>query len=292
MSAFSMTWFSFSLLSITALALAELSQQKILHRQAKFDERTSAVLTVGVQIPLILSLIFLSGQVNAILPALLNKSFVFICFLALIGSFANIFYFKSLNVKNISISTIFISLSVVVSTILGIIVFQESQSLVKFLGIGLVLTAIVALNWKNVQIEKYHYYGLATGAMYGLSYTLDKYISLNMNTLVFMFLLWSMSTIFMAIENPKKIYNSVISASSKEYIPILLSGLGYFFFNFFTLTAYKLGGEVGIIDAINNSQTFIIILVEYFIFKQTQGVAKKLLTAIIAIIGIFILGMV
>ena len=53
-----MTWFIFSLLSIFALAIAELTQQHILHFKGKFDERTSGTLTFLVQaiftIPIIL----------------------------------------------------------------------------------------------------------------------------------------------------------------------------------------------------------------------------------------------
>ena len=87
-----------------------------------------------------------------------------------------IYYLRSFKVKNISISTIFIAFSVVVSTTLGIIFFSESLYLYKLLGIALVLLAIVSLNISNFQLEKNHFYGLIAGTMFGITYSIDKYI--------------------------------------------------------------------------------------------------------------------
>jgi len=69
---------------------------------------------------------------------------------------AVIFYFRSFKVKNISISTIFISFSVLISTSLGIIFFSESVNYLKFVGIALILLAIILINYKNSILEKNH----------------------------------------------------------------------------------------------------------------------------------------
>ncbi|EFK96195.1 hypothetical protein LDC_1793 [sediment metagenome] len=63
-----------------------------------------------------------------------------------------------------------------------------------------------------------------------------------------------------------------------------------FLYNFFTFTAYTLGGEVGRVDAINNSQVFLIIMAEYFILKHKDYIFKKLLAAAIAFTGVLVLG--
>lgn len=76
----------------------------------------------------------------------------------------------------------------------------------------------------------------------------------------------------------------------KDYKEIAISGIGYFLFNYFTFRAYILGGEVGRVDAINNSQIFLIILFEFFILRQKTSLRRKLITAAIAFTGVMILG--
>lgn len=285
-----MTWFTFSLLSIIALATAELTQQKILNTQGKLSERTSVILTLGLQIPLILILIFFSKLQFQIFDVFQNSQvLLYICVISLIGAFSNIFYFKSLNAKNISISTIFLSGSVLVSTLLGILFLNESLTIIKILGIALIMIAIVYLNLDQLKLELAHKYALLAAVLFGLSYTLEKTASIQVPTLIYMFWAWSLSSMVLFVSNPKTVVSNVKQSQIRDYYPVAISSLGYFLFNFFTLTAYKLGGEVGVVDAINNTQIFIIILVEYFIFKHSEGLWKKIVSAILAFAGVALL---
>jgi len=52
-----MTWFIFSLLSISTLALAELTQQYILHNNNQFETRASGALTLILQAALCVAFI-------------------------------------------------------------------------------------------------------------------------------------------------------------------------------------------------------------------------------------------
>jgi len=154
-----MTWFAFSLLSILVLALAELAQQYLLHTKKYFDERTSVVLTFLIQSILTIPIIFFSGLKARVYTVFLLDTFPFILLVTLISSFAMIFYLRSFKVNNISISSIFVSLSTVVSTSMGVVFFNEGIYLYKVLGIVLVLLAIISLNVKNLSLEKNHFYG-------------------------------------------------------------------------------------------------------------------------------------
>ncbi len=87
------------------------------------------------------------------------------------------------------------------------------------------------------------------------------------------------------------VINDIKTASLRSFKPIVISGIGYFLYNLATFFAYTYGGEVGRVDAINNSQVFLIILVEFFIFKQKDGLMRKLITAAVALTGVFILGL-
>lgn len=287
-----MTWFTFSILSIFALAVAELTQQHLLNKKNAFGERASAVLTFLVQSIITVPFLFMLGLSNQVFSIFNLTIFPKVLLVTFISSIAMVLYLKSFRVKNISISTIFIAFSALVSTSLGIIFFSESTSYLKFIGISLILFAIVVVNYKNAILEKNHFYGLAAGFIFGICYTIDKSIILEIHPLVYIFWAFSMVALWGIVLGGRSVINSIRGKKLEAYRPIIISGIGYFLFNFFTFTAYKLGGEVGRVDAINNSQIFLIILFEFFVLKHTEGIIRKLLSAGLAIGGILMLNMV
>ncbi len=285
-----MIWLTLSILSVLALAAAELTQQHLLNLEDPFDPRTSSVLTFLFQSFLTVPFIFILGIEKQIFSIFNLAIFPRVLLVTFISSIAIVFYLKSFKVKNISISSIFISFSVIVATFLGIIFFSESISYLKFLGIALILFAIIIANYKNIILEKNHFYGLVAGLIFGVCYTLDKSIVTHVHPLVYIFWAFFMVAVWGFLVGSKSVVKALRNKKLKAYAPIVVSGTGYFLYNFMTFTAYRFGGEVGRVDAINNSHIFLIILFEFFILKNTKGTAKKLFSAALAIAGIFILG--
>lgn len=286
-----MTWFIFSLSSIFALALAELTQQYLLNLKDGFSPRTSGVITFAIQSIAVLPLIFIFGFGNEFLSIMNKEVFIKMTIGSLLASIAMIFYLKSFQVKNISLSTIFLSCSVIVSTTLGIIFFGESTSLFKFAGITFVLFAITVLNLNNPVLEKKHLLGILAGALFGIVYTIDKSIVVEIEPIIYLFWALFTTSIIAFLLGPKEVISQVRIQKISAYKPLLISSFGYILYNFFTFSAYKIGGEVGRVDAINNSQIFIIILFEYFVLKHTEGTKRKLLSATLAFTGVLILGL-
>ncbi len=285
-----MNWFAFSLLSIGALAVAELTQQHLLNKENGIDERTSTVLTFLVQAVFTLPIILLTDLKYSVFTVFSPDLLPYIIFVTVIATFGIGYYLKSFKVENISISAIFVSFSVVISTTLGIIFLNETAYLYKFIGIALVLLAIISLNAKNITIEKNHYYGLIAGVLFGITYTFDKIIVTDINPVIYVFWAFSLVSLFGFLLYRKTVITTLKKTKFKNYYPIIISGTGYFLYNLFTFNAYVAGGEVGRVDAINNSQIFLIILVEYFVFKHKQSIGRKLMAAGIAFTGVFILG--
>ena len=139
-------------------------------------------------------------------------------------------------------------------------------------------------------MEKNHFFGLIAGAMFGVGYTIDKSILQTINPLVYILWAFFLVSLWGFLFNPKQVISSVKSKPMSALIPVVISGVGYFLYNFFTFSAYRLGGEVGRIDAINNSQVFLIILFEYFVLNHSSSIKRKLITAVIAYAGVFLLG--
>lgn len=285
-----MSWFYFSLLSITALALGDLTQQHILNSSSRINERMSGALTFFVQSMATIPIILILGLTPSFFEIFSKGLYPNLLVVTVIGSTALLFYLKSFKVKNISISTILVSSSVIVSTFLGIVFFKESINLYKFIGIAFILGAIFYLNFRNSIIEKNHIYGLFAGLLFGTMYTLDKSIVINTHPIIYIFWAFLLTSIFAFSVGIKENTRILTTLTFTDFKPILISAAGYFFYNICTFFAYKVGGEVGRVDAINNSQVFLIILVEYFVFKQREEILKKVLSATAAIFGILILG--
>ncbi len=285
-----MNWFIASIASVGALALAELTQQHILNSKNEIDERVSGVLTFFFQSVLTLPIIYFLGLQGRFFELFHGSVTLNLFAVTLVGTAGTFFYLKSFRVENISYSSIFVSLSAIVSTTLGIIFFNEGVSLIKFIGIGLVLISVISLNISNGAIEKNHLYGLLAGTCFGIMYTLDKSIVTRTHPVLYIFWAFFLVSLLGFFLNAKNTIATVKTLKLNDFLPVFVSGFGYLIYNFCTFIAYNLGGEVGKIDAINNSQIFLIILVEFFIFKQKEGIKRKLITAVIAFTGVAILG--
>ena len=207
----------------------------------------------------------LASQLFSVIHFAITPLLIAVTFLS---SIAMVLYLKSFQVKNISFSSIFQSISIPVSTILGIFIFHESTTYFKFGGILLILISIIILNYKNAVLEKNHFYGFLAGLIFGICYVLDKTIVLTIEPLVYMFWTFLLAAVFGFLVKPKSVISSLKGKGIDAYRLVIFSGISYFLFNFFTYTAYRLGAEVGKVDAINNTQVFLIILFEFFILKQ------------------------
>lgn len=286
-----MNWFTLAIASVFALALAELTQQKLLNKNVTISGRSSAFFTFLFQAIFSLPFILFSDLRNEWLSVLTTGVIWKMILVSIIGSISMTLYLNSFKVKDISISVIFISLSVVVSTTLGIIFFNESTAYIKFIGILLVLLGVISLNFRNLYIEKNHYYGLLAGLLIGVAYVFDKFVVTNIHPLIYISWVFTFIPLISFLINPREIINTIRTTKVDIYKLLFISSLGYFTYNVATFTSYTMGGEVGRVDAINNAQVFLIIFYEYLILKRQTGLIRKIVTAAIAFAGIIILGL-
>ncbi len=287
-----MNWFLFSVLSIFFLAISEIIQQYLLNLKDAFSPRVSATLTFLVQSFIALLLLFVFNIEDQIFLIFDFSIFLKLLLVSFLSSISMILYLKSFKVRSISFSLIFVSFSVVISTLLGIIFFSESVNFLKFLGIAFIMLAIILVNYKNASLEKNSFYGLLAGFIFGFNYFLDKSIILEIHPLIYIFWNFFMIVVWGFIFNIKDFINSIKFKRISDYKFILFSGIGYFLFNLFTFMAYSHGGEVGRVDAINNSQIFLIIFFEFLILRQRDNIKSKIVISLLAVIGVCILGFV
>jgi drug/metabolite transporter (DMT)-like permease len=174
-----------------------------------------------------------------------------------------------------------------VSTTLGILLFKEDLSLFKFVGVFLILTAIVALNINKMEkFNKFNLLALLGGICYGLAYSIDKSFTLNLHP--FNYLIWmSLSVAIVSfIAKPKLIILETKKMSGIDFRPIVVSFAFFTIFDVSSFFAYKNGASVGVVDAMNSIAIFLVILAEILILKDRTNIRKKLLCATLALTGV------
>ena len=280
-------WFVFALLSLISLSGSEICQKISLTQKIKISAVTNNFVVWTLQGVGGLIVALLLGQLHWSLPAdkILNLGAV-----AMAYFLGGTLFYTSYKGNSPSISIILGSVSIVISTTLGIIFLREPVFLIKLLGAGLVLVSIVILNYKKVdRLNKNNVLALFGGMCYGVAYTLDKSLVLATSPVMYVAMLCFSVAISSLVFQVKPILAELQDLKIRNYYPMIFSALFGTMFNFFTFSAYGWGGNVGAVDAINSSNVFGVILLEIVLLKDRKNLAKKAICAGMAVVGLVLL---
>lgn len=281
------SWFILALLSIFAITGAELSQKISLTQKVKLSAITNNFF-VSILIGAIgIALAFIFKQIPTSLDLEFFVGLIIVGTAYFLGA---TFYYTSYKSNSASISIILQSISIVVSTILGIIVFNESTGLQKFIGIAIILFAIVYVNYsKQFKFDKYNAFALLGGMIFGIAYTLDKYLSLDTNPLFYIGVLAPTAAFIGLIIKPRLILSETKNLKFIHFKSMLFAGFFIATYQILTFFSYSKGGSVGVVDALNNTSLFLVIIFEIIVFKNREMLGKKLISATLVLIGIILL---
>lgn len=199
-------------------------------------------------------------------------------------------YYTSYKANSASFSIVLGSFSAVVSTTLGILLLGEALSWQKILGVVLVLAGIAYVNYrKGEKLSLYNLYALAGGFFFGIAFTIDKSIvTTALHPTMYVSLICFGVALVSFLASGKRIIQESKTLQVIDFRPMFFSALFGTLFNVFTQFSYINGGDVGKVDAINNSTVFGVILIELVVFKERESLRKKLLAASLAVIGIIL----
>ncbi|MFA6519053.1 MAG: EamA family transporter [Candidatus Shapirobacteria bacterium] len=282
-------WLILALGSVVVLTVSEIAQKFAISSKDNISAEANNFVVWNIQGSL--ALIFLLLFVNPTFPVISITLILKLLVLAIIYFWGGTLFYTSYKGSSAGLSAILGTISTLVSTTIGISLFHESINPLKFLGIILVLLAIFIVKYsKEMKFDKYNLYALAGGLIFGVAFSLDKYFVLSLDPhlyqIIFCFSIGYIGLLFRG----KKIITDIPKISFSSFKAMIVSGIFSFGFNKFTFLAYKNGGEVGRIDAINNLSLLFIVLLEYFILKNKTDLPKKMIAAIVAFSGLFILG--
>ncbi len=282
------TWLILTLSSIFVLAVAEIAQKTALTKTENISAEANNFVVWIVQGTLALLYVFIF---KIAWPEVFSVGEILkLVALGIIYFWAGTLYYSSYKEGSISISTVLGSLSIIVSTTLGIVFFQESLNWLKIFGSLLIINSIIYLNYtKNEKLKKANLLALAGAGLYGIGYTMDKGFALQFTPHIYQVLFaYSIGLTGLAFRG-RKIFSDLVRVKLSTFKVMLISAVTFLIWNKLNFVAYTIGGEVGKIDSINNTVVFIIILLEILILKVRENLPKKLLAASIAFVGIFLL---
>ncbi len=285
------SWYVFVLISVIATSFGEIGQKISVSSKLNVSAKTInfCIATMQMILALVYVLVFVKNpdfSLNAeqIIRLIISGILSFFFFDALYSSYEG---------NSASISQVIFSFSAVASTVLGIILFNESIAGVKFVGIGLILIGVVIASIKRGEkISKYNLMALFAALIYALLTNNDKYFSTTINPHVYQVLSIPMFLVASLLFSGKQIAKEIKKIDKTLFSSILLSTIAYTIFNKFTYLAYFAGGEVGKVDAINNAAVLVIIILEILLLKDRSDLKKKIIAALLTVTGVAILGLI
>ncbi len=187
----------------------------------------------------------------------------------------------------VSVVTILNQLSTVLLFTMGILFFKEPFSLNKFIGVLIILAANVLLRYSKGKFEVNKYIGLAVLAIlsFVIAITIDIDISKVFNLPIYIMLTLAIpATMIMLVEKikPTELIAEFTSQDKKYY---LLTGAFWALTIFFSLRSFQLG-KVTTIVPLQASNVLLNVLVAYFFLGEKKDEVKKILAAILVIVGI------
>jgi len=140
------TWFLLTIFSLLFLTMAELMQKLAMDDKQDISAETNNFYGVVVQTVFAFLIAALTGNLLNI-SELNPEQWFFFAFVGINSFWAGKFFYNSYKGNAIGISAILQTVSVAVSTSIGIVFLNEGTEFSKFIGIALIMLSIIVLNF-------------------------------------------------------------------------------------------------------------------------------------------------
>lgn len=282
------SWVYYICISIAGLVFAELLQKVSLSHKSDISSETNNFL--------VWSVVSLTGLISSIffnqfeLVELEYSHFFYLAVIGIVYFWAGTLFYASFKGISVGEGSTLLTISVAFSTILGVTFLGEQAGLDTAIGISLILISIAVLNYeRGFKINKFALLALGGGIIYGLAYTLDKFLVLKTSPYFYLFIFALSITISSLVFKSKTIVKEVKTIRGSHWLVILFAGLAFGVYNLFTFFAYEQGASVGVANALNLTSVFWILSGEYIFLKARKATIRKLVAASIAVIGVTLL---
>lgn len=205
----------------------------------------------------------------------------------------NILYYTSMRRLDASIVTVLFTFSTIVSVIIGIIIYNESLWREKWLWVALTVGSII-LVYSHISRKKKQlilFWGVLWSALlYGIQANVEKMVWLTFDPFVFRLWYSLLSVLWLLVLYKHDVTHDIKYIKHHSFWVISsISALLFMTMNICYYLAFAAGAEAGKADAINNIGIFIIIALEFFIFREKSRRPIKLLAAVLSCLWVWLL---
>ncbi len=181
-------------------------------------------------------------------------------------------------------------LSTVFMIFAGILFLKEEFILNKFIGAVLIIFSNVLIFYKkgNGKPNKYIILGILANVFYTVALFLDVNISEKFNLPIYVFISLGIPAILITIFEKIKIKDIVDEFKNGNKAAILVTAITWSYMILVQLRAYQLG-NVSIIAPLCSLTVILNVIVGYIFLKEKDNLLKKILSAILIILGIILI---
>jgi len=282
-----MTWLIFILTSTLLYSIARLMQRILLK-----DEKSDAIaVSILFQLSLGLFLFIFAlffGNISFQNFSKVLPNFILLAFLYGLG---NIFIFKALKYIDASSFAILYAGRVFVSVAASSLFLREGLSLKQFLGMSLIVCAIIIIFYKKslLHLNKGLIFTLLGALFFGLELTNDRAILQSFSVYSYLFLCAFFPAIFASFIYPSSLKNIVNLIKRDRLTKFILICLIYSVAMIFYFIALQIGTNSSQIAVLDQLSTIVIVILGILVLKESQHMLRKIIAAIISVIGAILL---
>ncbi|MBR3319579.1 EamA family transporter [Candidatus Saccharibacteria bacterium] len=175
----------------------------------------------------------------------------------------------------------------VLMTMAGFILFGESVTLFKMLGILMIVGGNILVFWqqKRAKAMKYVWLGLLAYACNVVAGLIDVGYSGEFNLPFYTAFLYFVPALIILIGGRVRIADTITEYRRARKRDYLITGFCWGVHYLVLLIAYSVG-EVSVVAPLASLAVFSSVLVGYFWLKEKEEIVKKIIAAILAIMGI------
>lgn len=282
-----MSWQIFVAISIVASAVSALIQKALMRKQninpVAFAAGFQLLVSLFIGIVLLFSG-FRLPNLRDIWPNLLVMPILY--------SLGNISKFKSLKKIDASEFTVLFQFSVIITVLVAVVFLGEAFHSYEIAGLALVILAILFITLKDQTKLKFstgELWALGCAAAFGLAFANDAYILRTFDlwsyTFLAFFLPGALTLLYMRKE-AKALRRLVEKESVKGFV---LSAFVYAIAAVTVYAAYQVGRNAAQIASITPTYSILIVILAAIFLHERDRLPRKLLAAILAIVGIILL---
>lgn len=283
-----MEWFYFACSSIIFFTSVDLLQ-RILATNSK-NHRAMAFLFNSFATFFALIMFLVRNGVSDFSLSAPREAWLFVAIASLMYAGFERYRFKAAKLLDASIFATVLNVSVVVAFVGSVFLYKEPLGLTKIIGSLLILVALILVSFgrksKKHLSGKGLILGISISTILGLGWMLDKKGTLYFGSDIYNILLWGIPVFF--IYFPYISYKDLAAefrlGNWKILLLSALNVVGYYL----QLRALEIGEATKVIPIVQTTTLFTV-LFGILLLKERDNVGKKIIAAILALTGVYLL---